>query len=145
MNLIFYHNCYRPKWWQPFLRGNNNYYSTNVIPCNFYLAECTEPEKWEKNPLEPHQMGIFWRSVKNSVHFPCNFQDTKRAASVCFSTTCGFLSAVRGGFENEIQCATESIEWHYCIGDFSKWRYLKCQKFVTFLSHDLKKCDKNDY
>ena len=36
-----------PKWWQPFLRGNNNYYSTNVIPCNFYLAECTEPEKWD--------------------------------------------------------------------------------------------------
>jgi hypothetical protein len=29
------------------------------------------------------------------VHFPCIFQDIKRAASVCFSTTCGFLSVVR--------------------------------------------------
>ena len=48
-------------------------------------------------------MGIFWRSVKNSVHFPCNFQDTKRAASVCLSTTCGFLSAVRGGFEPPVR------------------------------------------
>ena len=48
-------------------------------------------------------MGIFWRSVKNSVQFPCNFQDTKRAASVCFSTTCGFLSAVRGGFEPPVR------------------------------------------
>ena len=59
--------------------------------------------KWGKNPLEPPQMGIFWRSVKNLVHFPCNFQDTKRAASVCLSTTCGFLSAVRGGFEPPVQ------------------------------------------
>ena len=59
--------------------------------------------KWGKNPLEPSQMGIFRRSVKNSVHFPCNFQDTKRAASVCFSTTCGFLFAVRGGFEPPVQ------------------------------------------
>ncbi len=27
---------------------------------------------------------------------------------------------VTGGFENEIQCATESIELRYCMGDFSK-------------------------
>ena len=48
-------------------------------------------------------MGIFWRSVKNSVQFPCIFQDTKRAASVCLSTTCGFLSAVGGGFEPPVR------------------------------------------
>ena len=54
--------------------------------------------KWGKNPLEPPQIRVFQERVKKSVHFWCNFWDTKRAASVCFSTTCGFLSAVRGGF-----------------------------------------------
>jgi hypothetical protein len=55
------------------------------------------------------------------------------------------FSAVRGGFENGNQYATESIEWRCSMGDFSKWRYLKCQKFVTFLSHDLKNVTKDDY
>jgi hypothetical protein len=55
------------------------------------------------------------------------------------------LFAVRGGFENGNQYATESIEWRCSMGDFSKWRYLKCQKFVTFLSHDLKNVTKDDY
>ena len=37
------------------------------------------------------------------MHFWCNFWDTKRAASVCLSTTCGFLSAVGGGFEPPVR------------------------------------------
>ena len=40
---------------------------------------------------------------KKSMHFWCNFWDTKRAASVCLSTTCGFLSAVGGGFEPPVR------------------------------------------
>ena len=53
-------------------------------------------QKWRKNPLEPPQIRFFQERVKKSVHFWCIFWDTKRAASVCLSTTCGFLSAVRG-------------------------------------------------
>ena len=64
----------------------------------------------EKTNWNPLKKGFLESRRKKSVHFWCNFWDTKRAASVCISTTCGFLSAVRGGFENENQCATESIE-----------------------------------
>ena len=59
--------------------------------------------KWRKNPLEPPQIRVFREQEKKSVHFWCNFWDTKRAASVCLSTTCGFLSAVRGGFEPPVR------------------------------------------
>ena len=60
-------------------------------------------QKWRKNPLEPPQKGVFGEQAKKSVHFWCNFWDTKRAASVRLSTTCGFLSAVRGGFEPPVR------------------------------------------
>ena len=60
-------------------------------------------QKLRKNPLEPPQIRVFREQEKKSVHFWCNFWDTKRAASVCLSTTCGFLSAVRGGFEPPVQ------------------------------------------
>ena len=53
--------------------------------------------------MEPPQMRVFREREKKSVHFWCNFWDTKRAASVCLSTTCGFLSAVRGGFEPPVR------------------------------------------
>ena len=53
--------------------------------------------------MEPPQIRVFREQEKKSVHFWCNFWDTKRAASVCLSTTCGFLSAVRGGFEPPVQ------------------------------------------
>ncbi len=68
-------------------------------------------------------------------------QNTKTALQISVMP----FSAVRGGFENGNQYATESIEWRCSMGDFSKWRYLKCQKFVTFLSHDLKNVTKDDY
>jgi hypothetical protein len=69
MNLIFYHNCYRPKWWKPFLRGNNNYYSTNVIPCNFYLAKCTGLKNGVKPIGTPSNETIWLKHIWGFAHF----------------------------------------------------------------------------
>ena len=84
-------------------------------------------------------MGIFWRSVKNLVQFPCNFQDTKRAASVCLSTTCGFLSAVRGEPVSKTQLLSMSKEYADALGLAENKRLVNILGFDDFIREENRK------